>query len=62
MSRGNELHIQDESFTSKTCGKCGKINQLLGSSKEFICPFCGYDADRDVNAGRNILLKFLQPT
>lgn len=57
---GNNLHIQDESFTSKTCGKCGIINPFLGSSKEFICPSCDYESDRDVNAGRNILLKFLQ--
>lgn len=59
-SKGNELHITDESFTSKTCGKCGRINQFLGSSKDFVCPFCDYESDRDINAGRNILLKFLQ--
>jgi IS605 OrfB family transposase len=58
-ARGNILFVTDEAFTSKTCGRCGRINQSLGSSKDFICPFCGFEIDRDINAGRNILLKFL---
>src|SRR5690606_32355958 len=29
----------DESYTSKTCGSCGKINQALGPNKTFTCPF-----------------------
>jgi len=57
--RGNNLFVIDESFTSKTCGRCGRINQNLGASKTFVCPYCNYNADRDINAGRNMLLKFL---
>ena len=57
--RGNYLCIFDESYTSKTCSECGKINQFLGAKKVFECPYCDYVADRDINAGRNILLKVL---
>ena len=51
------VHIQDESYTSKTCGMCGILNNKLGSSETFICSKCGYETHRDVNGARNILLK-----
>ena len=47
-----------EEYTSKTCGSCGRLNYLLGSSKTFEC-FCGIVCDRDIHAARNILLKWL---
>ena len=53
------LYICDEHFTSKTCGSCGHIHQDLGNNKTFECPKCSYKADRDINAARNILLRFL---
>ena len=51
----------DEAYTSKTCGGCGNLNQKLGSKKLFVCTetSCDYEADRDVNAARNILLRYL---
>jgi transposase len=60
-AHANYLFIADESYTSKTCGRCGRINQSLGSKKVFICPYddCDYESDRDISAGRNILLKTL---
>ena len=38
----------DEVYTSKTCGRCGRINENLGSNKTMRCPHagCGYVADR----------------
>lgn len=57
IDRGCKLHIVDESFTSKTCGKCGKLNNELGASKIFECPSCGIVIDRDINGARNILIK-----
>jgi transposase len=50
-----------EEYTSKTCGQCGRIHACLGSNKQFDCPSssCAYSADRDHNAARNILLKYL---
>lgn len=49
--------ICDESYTSKTCGKCGCLNETLGSSKIFACPQCSFTMDRDWNAARNILIR-----
>lgn len=54
-----ELIFVDESFTSKTCGRCGHLNNGLGGSKIFYCPGCALTLDRDANGARNILLKFL---
>ncbi len=49
----------EEPYTSKTCGQCGVINTTLGGSKVFKCKACHYVADRDINAARNILLRYL---
>ena len=50
------LHLS-EPFTSKTCGKCGKIKKNLGNAKEFKCSFCNIRIERDINGARNILLR-----
>ena len=42
-------------FTSQKCHKCGEIVQKSLSVRTHVCPFCGYIADRDVNAAQNIL-------
>ncbi len=42
-------------YTSQKCFKCGEIVQKSLSVRTHICPFCGYIADRDVNAAQNIL-------
>ena len=49
----------EEHYTSKGCGNCGEINNELGDSKEFECPKCKFKSDRDINAARNILLKYI---
>ncbi len=51
--------ICDEVYTSKTCGNCGKVHPNLGRKKTFHCPFCKVKMDRDANAARNILLRYL---
>ena len=51
-----KLVIVDESYTSCTCGMCGKINNT-GSNEVFHCVYCGVELDRDVQGSRNILLK-----
>lgn len=45
-----------EHYTSKTCGRCGKIHWKLGASKRFKCPHCSFELDRDFNGARNIFL------
>ena len=54
-----QVSIVDEAYTSKTCGKCGKLNTKLGGSKDFLCNSCNFHADRDANGARNILLRYL---
>src|SRR6266581_4993774 len=44
-------------FTSQKCFHCGEIVQKSLSVRTHVCPFCGYVADRDVNAAKNILKK-----
>ena len=53
--------ICDEAYTSKTCGKCGKIHDKLGGNKVFKCPQpgCNHVADRDFDAARKILIRYL---
>lgn len=57
----NKLYIVDESYTSKTCGVCGTVNNKLGGLKTFKCVNnnCKIIIDRDYNGSRNILLKHL---
>jgi len=38
---------------------CGSIHKKLGGRKVFACPECGYQADRDASAARNIMLRYL---
>ena len=42
--------------TSKTCSHCGSYRETMPLSvRDWTCPACGTDHDRDVNAARNIL-------
>ncbi len=62
-ARNNSLVIRcNESYTSKTCPKCGKIHEKLGGSKIFKCSNCCFKADRDANGARNIMIRALQAT
>ena len=47
----------NEAYTSKTCGKCGQLNNI--GSKPMLKCRCGLNIDRDLNGARNILLRFL---
>jgi putative transposase len=42
-------------YTSQNCSSCGEIVQKTLSTRTHQCPHCGYVADRDENAARNIL-------
>ena len=58
-NNNSNLIVQEEQFTTKTCGKCGCINENVGSNKIFKCDKCNLIADRDFHAARNILIKYL---
>lgn len=53
---GKKLIVVDESFTSRTCGKCGRLNDI-GGCEEYHCVNCGLRGDRDILASRNIFIK-----
>jgi len=55
---GKHVIITDEDYTTKTCGNCGELNKIT-TEKEFTCKKCKINLDRDINASRNILLRFL---
>ena len=54
---GRELIKIDRWFpSSKRCGNCGHIvNKMPLSIREWDCPKCGINHDRDINASKNIL-------
>lgn len=56
----SKVYLVNESYTSKTCTKCGKLNDI-GNSKIYQCSksSCEGKWDRDINGARNILLKHL---
>ena len=47
-------------YTSQKCSQCGEYVQKSLSVRTHVCPCCGYIADRDKNAARNILQRGLQ--
>lgn len=51
--------ICNESYTSKTCSRCGAINEKLGGLKKWKCAACHQFWERDFNAARNIYLRVL---
>lgn len=43
-------------YTSKTCNVCGNVNpEVVLGIKRWLCPVCGTQHDRDINAAQNIL-------
>ena len=54
---GRTVLVQEESYTSKTCGNCGLLDNNLGANKIYHCRDCGRIVDRDVNGARNIMIK-----
>ena len=54
LSRGNNLQILDEAYTTQICSYCGIRDKDIGSSKIYNCQKCKRITDRDVNSCRNI--------
>ena len=54
---GRQLQVIDRfEPTSKTCSGCGhKLDELDLSVREWICPKCRMNHDRDINAAKNVL-------
>src|SRR5258708_775964 len=47
-------------YTSQKCSRCGAYVHKSLSVRTHVCPYCGYIADRDENAARNVLHRGLQ--
>lgn len=54
---GFEINVCNESYTSKTCTRCGTLNNTIGKSEMFKCNNCTLSIDRDINGSRNIYIK-----
>lgn len=53
---GCRVHVVDEAYTTKTCGRCGHVRAAF-PGETFHCPNCGLRSDRDAHAARNILIR-----
>ncbi|HEY6406668.1 MAG TPA: transposase [Ktedonobacteraceae bacterium] len=54
-SAGRQVIAVRPHYTSQKCSSCGGYVEKSRSRRTHVCPFCGYLADRDENAARNIL-------
>jgi putative transposase len=53
---GKKITLVNPAFTSMACAKCGHVKKdLTLADRVFVCPECGWVADRDYNASLNIL-------
>lgn len=53
---GAQVVAVNPAYTTQMCSECGVIVPKDLSVRVHTCPDCGYTADRDVNAARNILM------
>ena len=58
-SAGRIVILVDPKDTSQLCSQCGSIVKKDLGTRVHSCPFCGFTADRDVNAAKNILRRAL---
>jgi putative transposase len=59
-SAGRQVIAVRPHYTSQKCSSCGEYVEKSLSVRTHVCPYCGYLADRDENAARNILQAALQ--
>jgi putative transposase len=54
---GSKLSIAPRFFaSSKTCSECGHVMKSLPLDiRDWVCPCCGTDHERDVNAAKNLV-------
>jgi len=54
---GSQFKLASQWFpSSKTCSSCGCINdELTLKDRTYVCPDCGFEIDRDLNAARNLV-------
>jgi transposase len=57
---GRKFVKVDPAYTSQDCSRCGSRQAMPLSAREYECPNCGLELDRDHNAAINILTLGLQ--
>ena len=58
---GKIVKLVDPRNTIKQCSNCGNIKQMKLDQRQYICPKCGLNIKRDLNAAINILMRLGQP-
>ncbi len=57
-AKGGQLILVDPKHTSQTCPVCGHVSKENRTTQEhFCCVNCGHEANADLNAAKNILLR-----
>lgn len=59
-SRGTDVLVVSEHYTTKTCGRCGFLKENVGAAKVYRCDSCDLVIDRDFNGARNIFLRAIR--
>lgn len=59
QAAGRTVIKVDPAGTSQECSGCGQVVQKDITVRVHVCPHCGLEIDRDVNAARNILTRGL---
>lgn len=49
--------IQDESYTTQACVRCGVLKKDVGDSSVYECSRCDLKIGRDISGASNILLR-----
>jgi putative transposase len=52
---GKIVELVDARYTSQKCSQCGTIVPKTLAERVHLCPNCGLEMDRDINASLNIL-------
>lgn len=63
MAKGCQVVYVDARYTSQRCSKCGHIHKgNRQKQSKFKCRNCGFQLNADLNASKNIVLKYLEAT
>lgn len=57
---GRQIVAVNPAYTSQNCSKCGHRQPMSLGERVYLCPCCGLEIDRDLNASLNILSLGLQ--
>ena len=59
LDHGIKVEIISPYNTSKECSRCGSFNTSRPTQSSFICGDCNFKLHADLNAARNIRIKYI---